>query len=54
MTGQVRGDLGWQALGGVTLIASARRGVRDYSSLELSFPEATGAGIPWRTEGRNP
>jgi hypothetical protein len=54
MMGQVRGDLGWQALGGVTLIASARRGVRDYSSLELSFPEATGAGIPWRTEGRNP
>ena len=50
-TGQIRGDLGWQALAGITFIASARRGVRDYSSLELSFPEATGGGIPWRTEG---
>lgn len=53
-TGQIRGDLGWQAIAGLTLIASARRGVRDYSSLELSFPEATGQGIPWRTEGKNP
>lgn len=52
--GQVRGDLGWQAMAGLTIIASARRGVRDYSSLELSFPEATGGGIPWRTEGKTP
>ena len=53
-SGEARADGGWQVFGGLTFIASARRGVRDYSSLELSFPESTGGGIPWRTEGKNP
>lgn len=32
----------------VDVFASFRRGVRDFSSLELDFPEQLGGGIPWR------
>jgi hypothetical protein len=52
VTGQLRGDLAYQVTGGLSFVAGPRRGVRDYSSLELSFPESTGGGIPWRTDGR--
>jgi hypothetical protein len=42
----------WQVSFGINILASARRGQRDYSSLELSFPEETSGGIPWRDESR--
>jgi hypothetical protein len=43
---------GYQVTGGLQLAASFRRGLRDYTSLELSFPEQTAGGIPWRGEAR--
>jgi hypothetical protein len=39
---------GWQVNVFVNLFASHRRGLRDFSSLELDFPEQLGGGIPWR------
>jgi hypothetical protein len=45
-------DGGWQVSAGFSIVASRRRGVRDYSSLELEFPEETGGGVPWRSETR--
>src|SRR5262249_7074908 len=45
-------DGAWQVSAGVGIVASFRRGMRDYSSLELEFPEETSGGIPWRTETR--
>ncbi len=53
-TAQVRGDGGWQVFAGIALIGSYRRGASDYSSLELSFPEETSGGVPWRTESKGP
>ena len=53
-SGAVRDDGGWQVIAGISLVASFRRGVRDYSSLELSYPEETSGGIPWRSESRTP
>jgi hypothetical protein len=50
-TGAIRTDGGWQVLAGLSLVASFHRGVRDYSSLELAFPEETSGGIPWRNAG---
>ena len=41
-------DGAWQVSVFVNLLASYRRGVRDFSSLELDFPEQRGGGIPWR------
>jgi len=41
-------DVAWQASAFVNLFASYRRGLRDFSSLELDFPEQLGGGIPWR------
>jgi len=53
VTGVVRFDGGgYQVFGGVELLASFRRGVRDYSSLELAFPEPVAGGIAWRGDGR--
>ena len=50
---QVRAnDLSWSISAGVNILAAVRRGQRDYSSLELSFPEETAGGIPWREESR--
>jgi hypothetical protein len=51
-TTMVRADGGWQVLAGVAFVTSFRRGVRDYASVELSFPEETSGGIPWRSESR--
>ncbi|WP_394833957.1 hypothetical protein LVJ94_46375 [Pendulispora rubella] len=51
-TGLVRDDGGWHVLAGLALVASPRRGARDYASLELAYPEGTSGGIPWRNEGR--
>jgi hypothetical protein len=45
--GRVR-DAGWQVTLFVDLLASYRRGLRDFSSLELDFPEQLGGSIPWR------
>lgn len=39
---------GYQVSVFVNVFASSRRGVRDFSSLELDFPEQLGGGIPWR------
>jgi hypothetical protein len=39
---------GWQALASATFIANYRRGLRDFSSLELNFPEQESMGVPWR------
>ncbi len=41
-------DGGWQVNAFVNLFASYRRGLRDFSSLELDFPEGRSDGIPWR------
>jgi hypothetical protein len=41
-------DGGWQVNVFVNLLASARRGLRDFSSLTLDFPEQLSGGIPWR------
>lgn len=41
-------DGGWQVSAFVNVLASRRRGLRDFSSLELDFPEQLGGGIPWR------
>jgi hypothetical protein len=54
VTTQVRTDGSLQVLGGLTFAASFRRGARDYSSLELSYPEETSGGIPWRSGNRGP
>jgi hypothetical protein len=45
-------DGSWQLSAGVNILAAARRGMRDYSSLELEFPEETAGGVPWRDESR--
>lgn len=50
--GTLRADGRWQVLAGIALIGSYRRGARDYSSLELAYPEETSGGVPWRTESR--
>jgi hypothetical protein len=51
--GQTRFDGGgYQVTAGLQLLANFRRGLRDYTSLELSFPEQTAGGIPWRGEPR--
>lgn len=53
VSGVVRFDGGgYQVFGGIELLASFRRGVRDYSSLELAFPEPVAGGIAWRGDGR--
>jgi hypothetical protein len=41
-------DGGWQASVFATVLGSYRRGLRDFSSLELDFPEQLSGGIPWR------
>lgn len=41
-------DAGWQITVFLNLAASFRRGLRDFSSLELDFPEQLSGGIPWR------
>ena len=41
-------DGAWQVNLFVNLFASHRRGLRDFSSLELDFPEQRSDGIPWR------
>jgi hypothetical protein len=43
-------DASWQVTVFVNLLASYRRGLRDFSSLELDFPEQLGGRIPWRGE----
>lgn len=54
VSGLVRADGSYSVWGGVTLAASFRRGARDYSSLELSYPEETSGGIPWRNDAKGP
>jgi len=47
--GRVRaGDGGWEVYGLVNIFASFRRGLRDFASPELSFPEQFGGNVPWR------
>ncbi len=41
-------DGGWQTVAGVSLYLSRHRGLRDFSSLELDFPEQLADRIPWR------
>ena len=41
-------DSGWQLTASIEVLASYRRGLRDFSSLELDFPEQLSGGIPWR------
>lgn len=53
LTGAYRFDGGgYQLFGGIEVLASMRRGVRDYSSLELAFPEPVAGGVAWRGDGR--
>jgi hypothetical protein len=54
VNGLYRMDGSFQVFGGLTIAASFRRGARDYSSLELSFPEETSGGIPWRNDSKTP
>jgi hypothetical protein len=47
--GRVRaGDGGWEVYALVNVFASFRRGLRDFASPELSFPEQFGSNVPWR------
>ncbi len=41
-------DATWQINFFVNVLASYRRGLRDFSSLTLDFPEQLSGGIPWR------
>jgi hypothetical protein len=41
-------DGAWQIGAYLNVLASYRRGLRDFSSLELDFPEQLGGGVPWR------
>lgn len=43
---------GYTAALGLRFLSSFRRGLRDFTSLELSFPEQTSGGIPWRGDPR--
>ena len=47
-------DRTYQVLFSVALIGSFRRGLRDFSSLELDFPEQRSGGVPWRATGSHP
>lgn len=42
------GDGGWEVYALVNVFGSFRRGLRDFSSPELSFPEQLGGNVPWR------
>jgi hypothetical protein len=42
------GDGGWEVYALVNVFASFRRGLRDFASPELSFPEQFGSNVPWR------
>ncbi len=49
----VRTDTGtYAAAAGLRFVSSFRRGLRDFTSLELSFPEQTSGGVPWRGGSR--
>ncbi len=53
VTGSVRFDGGgYQLVAGLQATAAFRRGLRDFTSLELSFPEQLAGGVPWRGEPR--
>jgi hypothetical protein len=41
-------DGAWELVALVNVLGSFRRGVRDYTSFELNFPEPLGGGVPWR------
>lgn len=41
-------DYGWEVYALVNVFASFHRGLRDFTSLELNFPEPLGGGIAWR------
>ncbi len=47
-------DRAYQVLVSLALIGSFRRGLRDFSSLELDFPEQRAGGVPWRATGSHP
>jgi hypothetical protein len=42
------GDGAWEVYALFNVFASFRRGVRDFSSPELAFPEQFGGNVPWR------
>ena len=46
-------DGAYQLTASVTVLGSFRRGLRDFSSLELDFPEQRSNGVPWRGPNRN-
>jgi hypothetical protein len=49
VSGRYRFDTGGvQVIVVMNLLASNHRGLRDFSSLELSFPEQLSGGVPWR------
>ena len=41
-------DGGWEVFALVNVFASFHRGLRDFTSLELNFPEPLGGGVAWR------
>jgi hypothetical protein len=41
-------DGGWEVFAMVNVFASFHRGLRDFTSLELNFPEPLGGGVAWR------
>ncbi|MBI2392472.1 MAG: hypothetical protein HYV09_23005 [Deltaproteobacteria bacterium] len=41
-------DGGWEVYALVNIFASFRRGLRDFASPELAFPEQFGGNVPWR------
>ncbi len=42
------GGGGWMAMAFVDVLASFHRGLRDFSSVDLAFPEQIGRGVRWR------
>lgn len=43
----------YQIVASLTILGSFRRGLRDFSSLELDFPEQRSDGVPWRGPTRS-
>jgi hypothetical protein len=41
-------DGAWEVFALVNVVGSFRRGLRDFTSFELNFPEPLGGGVPWR------
>lgn len=46
--GRARTDGAWEVVALINVLASFQRGLRDFASPELNFPEQFGGNVPWR------